>query len=332
MQAQNNTTAKLPPLEYNYDYYIVAFSGGKDSLACLLHLLDCGVPRSQIELWHQDIDGREGSSLMDWKVTRDYCKKVSEALGIKLYYSWRKGGFEAEMLRNETATAESVYETPDGTRSSGGEGKPGVRRKFPQKSADLSVRWCSSALKIDVCSAAIRNQERFVNRRTLFVSGERAEESASRSNYLIFEPHRTDNRGGAKVDRLVDHWRPVHSWSEKDVWSIIERYKINPHPAYKLGWGRVSCAACIFGSCNQWASLNMIAPDQVMRIAQYEAEFGVTIDRKRSVPELVKNGTPYAAITPEMAAIATSEVYTEPVLVANWELPAGAYGESDGPT
>lgn len=39
-----------------------------------------------------------------------------------------------------------------------------------------------------------------------------------------------------------------------------------------------------------------------------------------------------AAITPEMAAIATSEVYTEPVLVANWELPAGAYGESDGPT
>lgn len=54
----------------SYDVVIVAFSGGKDSLACLLHLLELGVPRSKIELWHHDVDGREGSTLMDWPCSR----------------------------------------------------------------------------------------------------------------------------------------------------------------------------------------------------------------------------------------------------------------------
>ena len=36
----------------SYDHYIIAFSGGKDSLACLLHLLELGVDRSKVELWH----------------------------------------------------------------------------------------------------------------------------------------------------------------------------------------------------------------------------------------------------------------------------------------
>jgi tRNA(Ile)-lysidine synthase TilS/MesJ len=69
----------------SYDTFIVAFSGGKDSLACLLHLIESGVPRERIELWHHDVDGREGSTLMDWACTRDYCRKVAEAFGVKIY-------------------------------------------------------------------------------------------------------------------------------------------------------------------------------------------------------------------------------------------------------
>ena len=48
-----------------YDYVIVAFSGGKDSLACVLHLLEDGCPVEKIELWHHEVDGREGKQFMD---------------------------------------------------------------------------------------------------------------------------------------------------------------------------------------------------------------------------------------------------------------------------
>lgn len=36
----------------SYDKYIVSFSGGKDSTACFLYLLDHGIPLDRIELWH----------------------------------------------------------------------------------------------------------------------------------------------------------------------------------------------------------------------------------------------------------------------------------------
>ena len=40
-----------------YDVIVVAFSACKDSLACLLTLLEAGVPPARIELRHHDVDG-----------------------------------------------------------------------------------------------------------------------------------------------------------------------------------------------------------------------------------------------------------------------------------
>jgi len=73
-----------------YDRYVVAFSGGKDSAAALLHLLDLGVPRDRVELWHHDVDGRSADGtlpdqgLMDWPVTISYCERVADELGISI--------------------------------------------------------------------------------------------------------------------------------------------------------------------------------------------------------------------------------------------------------
>jgi 3'-phosphoadenosine 5'-phosphosulfate sulfotransferase (PAPS reductase)/FAD synthetase len=319
-------------MKLNYDKYIVAFSGGKDSLACVLHLLEQGVNKSDVELWHHDIDGREGAGFMDWPITPDYCRAVAKALGIPIYFSWKVNGFLGEMLRDDSLTQPTRWEQPNGTigQTGGTRGKKSTRRKFPQVSADLKVRWCSAYLKIDVCSTAIRNQERFNNSRTLLISGERAEESAGRAKYATFEPDRADNRTG-RTQRHVDRWRPVHKWAEQQVWDIIQRHKINSHPAYHLGWGRVSCMSCIFGSKHQWASLNQINPAKVKQIADYEQEFGFTINRSKSVPQLVSEGTPYPSINGE-AVQALASKYTEPIVRDDWKLPAGAFGESCGPT
>lgn len=325
-------TQTTPDLN-SYDTIIVAFSGGKDSLASVLDLLDRGVPREKIELWHHDVDGQT-SELMDWPVTRDYCRAVAASLDIPIYFSWKEGGFEREMLRDEQRTAPIHFEVPGGEvlQVGGTRGKLGTRRKFPQVAADLSVRWCSAYLKIDVCTAAIRNQDRFFGKRTLLVTGERAEESPCRARYETFENDRADLRDGVKQQRHVDHWRNVHGWAEKSVWAIIAAWHINPHPAYRLGWGRVSCAACIFGSKDQWATLAAINPNQVTRISQYEGEFGLTINRKKSVADLVAEGTPYTSATDELAALALSKTYDDDIIVIDWELPAGAFGESAGPT
>lgn len=329
-----DTTVTTATLDLtSYDHVIVAFSGGKDSLACVLHLLECGVPRERMELWHHDVDGREGSTLMDWPVTRDYCRKVAAALGMPIFFSWKRGGFEGEMCRDNAPTAPICFEVPGGeVRTTGGKGPVGTRQKFPQVSPDLSVRWCSSYLKIDVGAAALRNQERFNGKRTLFVTGERAEESSNRARYKTFEPHRADLRDG-RTPRHVDQWRPVHAWTETQVWEIIQRHSINPHPAYHLGWGRVSCAACIFGSKHQWASLRAVNPAQLEGMTTYEARWGLTVQRKKSLTVLADEGTPYATITPELAALATSHVFTAPVILpaGEWRLPAGAFGESCGP-
>lgn len=322
-----------------YDTIIVAFSGGKDSTACFLHLLDSGVDPRRIELWHHLIDGAPGSEpFMDWPITEKYCEDFAEAFNLPLYFSWREGGFKREMLRNQQSTGKVYWQNPDGTvSSSGGRGPPNTRRKFPQVSADLRVRWCSAYLKIDVMSAAINNQERFKGQKTLVVTGERAEESKSRARYRTFEDHRCNNAG-----RTVHHWRPIHAWSEEQVWEIIERHRVWVHPAYWMGWGRLSCMTCIFGSENQWASASALFPEMVERIAEYEDEFGLTIRRDRSVREMVEAGEvfkPTQEYISEGATGAQMSIHMETALRAHrfwgeslrWELPPGAYGENAGP-
>ena len=333
----HTSIAELQAMELDsYDTIIVAFSGGKDSVACVLHLLDLGVPKHKIELWHHLVDGREGSMLMDWACTEAYCRAFAEALGLKIYFSWKEGGFEREMHRNDTPTAQTWFEIPNlnggvTLNRTGGKGPNGNRHNlFPQVSPDLSVRWCSAYLKIDVCAAAIRNQSRFNHKRTLVVTGERAEESAARAKYNTLEPHRADRRSG-KLRRHVDQWRPVHAWSREQVWDIIERYRVNPHPGYRLGWGRLSCAACIFGNESQWASLRVVNPKQFARIVELEKASGKTIKRKLSVIETAAKGKPYKMRDEDIKA-ALADTWGEPIIVTDWKLPAGAYGDSNGPT
>ena len=318
----------------NYSKILIMFSGGKDSLACLLNLIERGVDLAKVELWHHDVDGREDRALMDWPITRAYCQAIAEHFNVSLHFSWKEGGFRREMLRDNTPTAAAFFETPDGICKAGGGSKQlGTRFKFPQTSADLRVRWCSAYLKIDVASKAITNQTRFCNTKTLVVTGERAQESSARAKYATFEPHKTDCRSSKRLGRHIDHYRPVHGWDEQQVWDIIQRHSIAVHPAYYLGWGRVSCMTCIFGSKDQWASIRVIAPARFTEIADYENQFGCTIQRNHDVNTLANQGVPYAALKNEvnMVTLALSETYSLPIKMDDWRLPEGAFGECSGP-
>jgi len=332
----NNGNLKLAAdnaVDFNiYDRIVLFFSGGKDSVACVLYLLEMGVDPSRIELHHHLVDGREGSTLMDWPVTEDYCRKFAEAFGMKIYFSWKVGGFEREMTRNNARTAPIAFENDQGgiTVTGGERGQESTRMQFPQMAASLSVRWCSSYLKVDVGSRVLTTESRFLEGKTLTVTGERAEESAARAKYCTYEPNRSDNRDGKRIKRYIDHLRPIHQWKEQEVWDIMARWKVNPHPAYHLGWGRTSCQKCIFGSSNQWATIKMHMPVSFNLISDYEKKFGKTIHRTRTVGEQADRGTAYECDS-AWIKVAESSEFNLPILVDLWALPKGAFGESAGP-
>jgi 3'-phosphoadenosine 5'-phosphosulfate sulfotransferase (PAPS reductase)/FAD synthetase len=126
----------------------------------------------------------------------------------------------------------------------------------------------------------------------------------------------------------------VIDWTEEMVWNIMREYNVAPHPAYRLGWGRVSCLACIFGKAHQWASLRLIAPNLFARIAHYERAFGKTIHQGKSVVDLANKGTPYPeCFNSELVALAMDRDYPAHLaLTDNWNLPPGAFRHCGGPS
>ena len=318
-----------------YDKVVLAYSTGKDSLATILYLLSLGIEKEKIELFHQLVDGRydEVPIMMDWPSTEGHIRKVVEHLGLKLQWQWRKYGFYGELYRQNSLTNDVYYQNDEElliyslptTR-----GKHSTRMKWPAKTGSLKTRWCSGSLKIDVARRVINNRPDLKGNearpyKLLFVTGERREESVQRSKYREFESH-----PGNTKSRIVHHWRPILDWKERDVWSIIEKNRIIPHPAYYLGFSRLSCRSCIFLSKNNWRTLSEISPDVVKNLSEVEAELKFTIDQKYSLNEIIHMGK--SSITDLNRAYIRKAVepWTDPVVTDKWELPAGAFSGNGG--
>lgn len=388
---------------------IVFFSGGKDSLACLLYVIEVVLslglnPSETIECIHHCVDGRpwfyggSGINEFDWPCTEDYCRVICACLGIPLLFNWREGGLMGEVLKGGEGdplvgrweksmkvgprpTARMFLEMPVGGRVelvepgyafvSGGVGEYHRRRSFPPQGpvnkAGRTYRWCSPVVKIDLGRSHVRNRQDLYGKRVLCVSGERAEESPARQGYFT----REFEAGHGSRDRHVERWRPIHKWCEIDVWALIYRWKIRPHPAYRLGWGRLSCMTCIFGSKDMWASIaeidrrrfdrfveveELLAEEKVGVIKQVEsayksgritrAQYDKDIKNARGrivhikaegkpIATVAEKGEPYKTIFTRtgqrLVKIALSHRWTEDPIESPWRLPAGAFGEASGP-
>lgn len=388
---------KLLPLEA-YDLIVVLFSGGKDSTACYYKLLELGVPKEKIELWHHDIDGGHPSRRMDWRCTQNYIRSFAEAEGVKLRISYRVNGFFGELYRIGASEPVEWIEPGTGeikqcrlsrnylkcqeikeraTEAMEDELKKlGYRMKFPAKSGDLSRRWCSAYLKIMVAESVMANldsigelediggkrhkfpakgsthQGRWCsgslkaavqdsvtsnldktreNVRILIVSGERRGESAGRLKYNEMEIHRTNAE--KKAHRLVHQWRPVIDYSERDVWEVLKRHKVNPHPCYRAGWNRCSCAQCIFSTPKLFAGIRELYPEEYELLKQDEIVLSFTLDNKCDLDAFVGDAASCVHWEDEAAirSLITGEFTVRDVYVeGEWRYPAGAFHGAEG--
>jgi len=334
---------------------IIAFSGGKDSVAMVLQcLFKWKIPKDQIELWHHEVDGM-GENLFDWKCTPSYCKAFAKAFGLKLLFSYAKGGILREMYKtNELKQPIYFQEAPDGEFSVAipdPNAEPRTRRMFPAVSTNLTTRWCSSVAKIDVMSRAITNSPRFDNANIVIMTGERRAESRPRAGYNEIEKYKSCSR-----NRQAITWRSIIDMTEAEIWDLYKKHKIQPHPCYELGWGRCSCQLCIFGQNDAWASINEISPEKVERIAEIEKDLNYDLYNEheklsanpkvywQSGPNEGKeryskgrrlNGIYEARVDKGKSMIDKEKLkrwgaealgeFISPIFVEKWELPAGAF-------
>ena len=347
---------ELLPLE-EYDLIIILFSAGKDSAAAFYKMLELGVPKSKIEIWHHDIDGGHPSRQMDWPVTQSYIRAFAAAEVVRLRTSWRVNGFYGELFRvgasqpvmyeddGEVKTcrlSQAQIESETLRQDNGLSGTPmcelmlksyGHRMMFPAKSGDLSRRWCSAYLKISVADSVIYNLEKTQSvAKVLIVSGERRGESAGRARYNEMELHRKN--APAKARRLVHQWRAVIDYSLCDVWEVCRRHNLTPHPCYTCGWNRCSCACCIFSLPTHWAGIRELFPDRYAKLQADERLLGFTLDNNKTLDEFVGNAescvcrdNPRAIEQLVTGGFHQTEIYTP-----NWQFPAGAFkGSAGGP-
>jgi 3'-phosphoadenosine 5'-phosphosulfate sulfotransferase (PAPS reductase)/FAD synthetase len=179
----------------------------------------------------------------------------------------------------------------------------------------------------------LANDPAYQCKKILVVTGERGQKSPGRAKYEETEPHRTDSNR-----RTVPQWRPILDWKEERVWNIIERWRVRPHPAYQLGWGRTSCLACIFGDDDQWASVKLIAESRFRAIADLERRFRTMIKKGQSVEEMAWRGQEFVSVKPEeLQRLANlPNAFTAEMFMLTpsevWKAPSGTYTRCSAPT
>lgn len=263
------------------------------------------------------------------KVLSELEQQELKSLGNRMKFPAKSGDLAQRWCSSylKITVADTVIRNLDELKEIGG------RYKFPAKSGCHQGRWCSGSLKAQVESGLYPNIDQLrENIKILVVSGERRDESAGRARYNEMEIHRTN--ATAKARRLVHQWRLVIDYTEREVWDVLKRHRITPHPCYATGWNRCSCMMCIFSLPKHWAGIKELFPEQYAEVVADEKRLGFTLDNKKNLDEYT-GSTPSCVVWDNKKAIhqlKTGEFNKSDIYTKEWQYPAGAFqGAVGGP-
>jgi 3'-phosphoadenosine 5'-phosphosulfate sulfotransferase (PAPS reductase)/FAD synthetase len=240
---------------------LVSISGGKDSTATLLVALERH-PKDEVRAVFADT-GNEHPA------TYDYVRYLEGKLDLKITclkrdfseWWWRRRDYIRDKWPEkgvDPATIERALSAFD----NGPTGNPYldlcmIKGRFPSRMA----QFCTQFLKTEPLNEyAIDLVDNHPDDELESWQGVRAEESARRA--LLAE---REDKGDFTV------YRPILKWNVEQVFAQHRKHGVEPNPLYKMGMGRVGCMPCINANKNEIAEIAARFPDQMDRIAEWEA-------------------------------------------------------------
>jgi 3'-phosphoadenosine 5'-phosphosulfate sulfotransferase (PAPS reductase)/FAD synthetase len=238
--------------------YIVPLSGGKDSTATALTLLN---KKNKNDLTFVFCDtGFEN------KKTYEYLDYLKESLQI-----------EIKVLKNEKYQ-NGFFDLAK------------AKKRFPSTKA----RFCTTELKIKPMVDFILSLEDNVN----IYQGIRKEESLARSkmnfsdDFFLYYIQKDSKNLYRKKDVLkwlkkfqAIAFRPLLNTTEKEVFEIHKENNILPNPLYSLGFSRVGCFPCIMARKKEVELVSRFFPEIIEEIDQKEKEIKSSFFGPGYIPE-----------------------------------------------
>ncbi len=212
-------------MNYDNKKIIVSVSGGKDSTAMCLNLLEQGYSKSDFIRVFMDT-GWEDSG------TYGYLEQLQDTIG------------EIITLKQDIDFPEEYSEYVEYFENKIGWESPFIRRVFKyQFFPTRRMKWCTKELKIEPIKKYFDSlDDDYVN-----LVGIRKEESPRRSRMEEWE-----------YNDFFDCWvhRPIIDWKEAEVIDIHHRFNLVPNRLYLNGSSRVGCYPCINSNKQEIKKLN----------------------------------------------------------------------------
>lgn len=256
----------IPALVARGALFVVNHSGGKDSQAMMIKLLD-QVPAAQILVVHASLGE------IEWTGALELAERQAAEAGVPFIVARAEKSF-LDMVERRFAARPEVPSWPSAAN-----------------------RQCTSDLKRGPIEREIR---RYLKARGLSLVvncvGIRAEESADRAKAHVFAYSARNSKAG----REWYDWAPIHAMSTAEVFATIAAAGQEPHPAYAAGNERLSCVFCIFGSRGDIARGAKARPELFALYVELEQRTGYTMHMSRkSLTQIVAEA---AAIEQQIAA------------------------------
>jgi len=238
---------------------VVSVSGGKDSTAVCLHLMELGYRPDEYDRIFMDTGWEHHKTLeylrgalpehvgpIEWLRAEVDLTPEQEAIALEL---------EADLGQSPSAMVRLCVK----------------KAMFPGR----VQRWCTQSLKVKPAIARMKG-EHVVN-----ALGIRAQESRARSIMPEWE---------YAPAFKVDVWRPLLHWTYEDVIAIHQRANLAPNPLYLAKAERVGCWPCIFARKSEIRWMAEHTPERIEFLARMESRIAALQFARREASQKPKIG------------------------------------------